>query len=63
MIETVAEIYAAIGLIVAVWFVLWGIERSDPGTHGAYAFRPLLIPGAALLWPLVLLRCRRLGVI
>ena len=57
-----AAVYAAIGLVVAAWFVLWAIERADPGAHGAYAFRPLLVPGAALLWPLVLLRCRRLGV-
>ena len=55
--------YATIGVIVAAWFVLWAIERTDPATHGAYAFRPLLIPGAALLWPLVLLRCRRLGAL
>jgi hypothetical protein len=25
----------------------------DPAARGAYAFRPLLLPGLVLLWPLV----------
>jgi hypothetical protein len=31
----------------------------SPASTGAYAFRPLLLPGLALLWPLVLWRWRR----
>ncbi len=49
-------VYAAIGAVVAVVFLLWGIDRIDPGAHGGYAFRPLLFPGLVLLWPFVLLR-------
>ena len=49
-----AMAYAGIGLAVAVAFILVGIDRIDPAARGALAFRPLLIPGAALLWPLVL---------
>ncbi len=49
-------VYAAIGAMVAVVFLLWGIDRIDPGARGGYAFRPLLFPGLVLLWPFVLLR-------
>ena len=48
--------YGAIGTVVALAFVLVGVERVDPSAAGAVAFRPLLLPGAALLWPLVLAR-------
>ena len=51
-----ATLYAAIGLGVGVAFLLFGIERLDPPAAGAHAFRPLLLPGLALLWPLVLRR-------
>jgi hypothetical protein len=49
-------VYAAIGAVVAVVFLLWGIDRIDPGARGGYAFRPLLFPGLVLLWPFVLVR-------
>jgi len=48
--------YAAIGLAVGLAFLLFGLSRRDPASVGAYAFRPLLLPGLALLWPLVLWR-------
>ena len=48
--------YAAVGLVVAVLFLCVGIERIDPAARGAYAFRPLLLPGLVALWPLVLRR-------
>ncbi len=51
-----ATIYGVAGLAVAAVFLLWGIDRVDPGAAGAYAFRPLLVPGVTLLWPVVLLR-------
>ncbi len=51
-----AMFYGAVGMGVAVLFLLWGIDRIDPTAPGAYAFRPLLIPGLVLLWPFVLLR-------
>jgi len=57
LIVEIAELYAVIGAIVAAWFLLLRLDRIDPAAHGAYAFRPLLIPGLMLLWPLVLLRC------
>ncbi len=51
-----AQAYGAIGALVAAWFLLWRIETIDPRARGAYAFRPLLVPGLVLLWPLVLWR-------
>ena len=56
-----AEIYAAIGLAVAVAFLFWGIDRVDENARGAFVFRPLVIPGVVLLWPLVLWRWRVLA--
>ncbi len=51
-----AMVYGGCGLVLAAAFLLWGIDRIDPGAHGAYAFRPLLVPGVVLLWPVVALR-------
>jgi hypothetical protein len=51
--------YGAAGLLVGVAFLVWGIERLDAAAVGAYGFRPLLLPGLVLLWPLVLRRWRR----
>lgn len=51
----VALIYAAIGLAVGVRFasvVAGGFNGR--ASVGSFPFRLLLIPGAALLWPLVL---------
>lgn len=56
-----ASIYLWIGAVVAVLFVAVGIDRVDPAARGAYAFRPLLLPGVTLLWPYVLRRWARTG--
>lgn len=48
--------YLATGAAVGLAFILIGIERHDPAARGAYAFRPLLLPGLALLWPLIVVR-------
>jgi hypothetical protein len=60
MLMTLAEVYGALGLGVAVAFLIVGIERVDPAARGAYLFRPLLIPGIVLLWPVVVWRWRAL---
>ncbi len=49
-----------VGTAVAVAFVLFGIDRVEENARGAYTFRPLLIPGIVLLWPLVVWRWLRL---
>ncbi len=61
MAETIIllfQIYVGIGVVVAVVFLLWGIDRIDEDAHGTYVFRLLLIPGVVGLWPLVLRRWR-----
>ncbi len=51
-----AKFWGACGAIVAVLFLLFGIDRVDATARGAHAFRPLLLPGLMLLWPVVLRR-------
>lgn len=52
----VVRLYGLIGLGVAAVFLLVGMDRIDKDSQGAYLFRPLLIPGIVVLWPIVLLR-------
>ncbi len=56
MIVTGVQIWAAIGLVIAIAFVTIGIGRIDDDAVGAYAFRPIIIPGIVLIWPIVLWR-------
>lgn len=52
--------YAACGLAFAVAFVTVGAARLDPAARGtSIAFRLLLLPGAAALWPLLAVRWPR----
>ena len=53
---TLAEWWLYIGAAVAVVFLTIGIDRIDEDALGAYVFRPLLIPGVMLIWPIVLWR-------
>jgi hypothetical protein len=55
-LTTVLWIYAGIGAVVALAFLVWGMDRVDPAAEGAYAVRPLLLPGLILLWPVVAFR-------
>lgn len=48
--------YGWIGAAVACLFLLIGIDRIDEDARGSYAFRPLLLPGIVVLWPVVLIR-------
>ena len=56
LIVPALEIYGGIGAVVAAAFLLFGLDRIEPLARGAYAFRPLLVPGLVMLWPLVLVR-------
>lgn len=60
MVHDAILAYAAVGGIVALAFLLIGLDRVDPAAAGAYAFRPLLVPGLVLLWPVVIIRWVRL---
>ncbi len=59
MLLTIAMAYGTTGILVGLAFLVFGLDRLDPAAGGAYAFRPLLLPGLALLWPLVLWRWLR----
>ena len=60
IIVVVLSSYLGIGLLFAVPFVLFGVERVDPAARGAtWGFRLLILPGAAALWPLLLVRLVR----
>lgn len=60
MIVEGARLYALLGALAAVIFLLVGLDRCEPNARGAYAFRPLLFPGLLLLWPYVLWRWWRI---
>ena len=48
--------WSSVGALVALIFLFIGIDRIDEDARGAYIFRPLLVPGVILIWPLVLWR-------
>ena len=50
------QIWLYAGAAVAALFLTIGIDRIDEDARGAYIFRPLLILGVLLIWPLVLWR-------
>lgn len=50
------QIWGGLGIAVAIVFLFIGIDRVDEDARGAYIFRPLLVPGILLIWPLVLWR-------
>ena len=52
----IGTFYLYVGLAVAAVFLLFGIGRLDENAEEAWIFRPLLIPGVLLIWPLVLWR-------
>jgi len=56
LIVAAGQAWLVVGLGVAVAFLLFGLDRIDASARGAYGFRPLLLPGLVLLWPLVLRR-------
>jgi hypothetical protein len=50
-------VYAMAGLLFAIAFVSVGVRRVDPVATGAgLAFRLIILPGVAALWPLLLRR-------
>lgn len=52
--------YVALGLVFGVWFFFSGYVRIDSSASGAAWYTRLLwLPGAVLLWPLLLGRMLR----
>jgi hypothetical protein len=48
-------LYVAIGAATAVAFVAFGVTRVQPASV-SFGARILILPGAAVLWPYVLVR-------
>jgi hypothetical protein len=55
-------LYAVCGIVFAAAFVWAGVQRIDPNARGSgIAFRMIILPGVAALWPLMLRRWIRCG--
>ena len=54
----VLALYAALGIVTAALFVIFGVTRVQPAPVSLGA-RILILPGAAALWPYVLTRWLR----
>lgn len=54
------QIYLGFGAATALVFLAFGIDRVDDSARGVWVFRPFLIPGILLIWPLVLVRWMQL---
>ena len=53
-------LYCTLGFIFAIVFVAAGLERVDSHAKGAgIGFRLMILPGASLLWPFLLVRWLR----
>jgi hypothetical protein len=49
--------YGLAGAVFALAFVTVGLHRVDPvAAHSPVSFRLIVIPGAAALWPFLLVR-------
>lgn len=56
-IPAAALTWLGVGALVAVPFLLFGVGRVVDGAAGSsLAFRLIVLPGAVLLWPVVLRR-------
>ncbi len=56
IVATIVALYAAAGLMVAVPFVLKGVDRLAAPMSLTPGARLVLLPGATALWPYVLAR-------
>ncbi|MGE0554201.1 MAG: hypothetical protein AB7R55_12295 [Gemmatimonadales bacterium] len=56
------ETYLVVGALFALWFAWRGAGRIDPvAAAGSWGFRLLVLPGATLLWPLLIFRLTQPG--
>lgn len=52
-------LYGLAGALFALWFVVSAVGRFDPAARGSgIAFRVLIFPGVAALWPVLLRKWR-----
>jgi hypothetical protein len=56
----IVEGYALTGAVFALAFVAVGVAKLDPAARGtSWPFRALILPGSAVLWPLLALKWAR----
>lgn len=56
---TVLFIYLLPGFVFAVWFAYVKVPRIDPGArNSSFFFKLILLPGAMLLWPILLFKLK-----
>ena len=61
-IVTTSTAYLAIGIVLAPVIAFRGVRRIDAAARdGTRGFRFLIMPGIAILWPLLLIRVLRGG--
>jgi hypothetical protein len=51
--------YVVIGIVTAIAFVTVGVARVFPHMTATVPARMLWLPGAAIMWPYVLMRWRK----
>lgn len=55
-------VYAAIGMIFSIAFSLRGAGAIDPvARHAPWSFRLIVLPAAAALWPVLVVKWFRAG--
>lgn len=60
LLVDLGAVYVAVGILFAAAFAIAGVQRIDTQAEGSgIAFRLFVIPGAAALWPMLLVRWRR----
>ena len=60
LIVWLVAIYAIIGLLFGLPFLMWGVSRIDPSARGAgVGFRLIILPGVMAFWPLMARRWLR----
>lgn len=60
LVITCLGVYLAIGALFASVFVVLGVQKTDAAASGAGpAFRLLILPGCAALWPLLAFKWAR----
>jgi hypothetical protein len=53
-------LYAIVGVVFALLFVVRGVQRIDPvARQSSWGFRAMIFPGSVALWPLLLRRWLR----
>lgn len=57
MVVNAVMAYLALGLVFAIFFAVRGVRGcGEAARRGTWGFRVAIVPGAMLLWPLLLLR-------